>query len=65
MQTSKSATRDWSATLFLPKTSFPMKAGLPRLEPELLQRWGRIGLYRKLRQAAKGRAKFVLHDGPP
>jgi isoleucyl-tRNA synthetase len=65
MQSANTATRDWSATLFLPKTSFPMKAGLPRLEPELLKRWGAIGLYGKLRQAAKDRAKFVLHDGPP
>src|SRR6516165_3732003 len=57
--------RDWSATLFLPKTSFPMKAGLPRLEPELLHRWASIGLYGRLRRAAAGRPKFVLHDGPP
>jgi isoleucyl-tRNA synthetase len=62
---STTSQRDWSATLFLPKTSFPMKAGLPRLEPELLQRWERIDLYGKLREAAKGRPKFVLHDGPP
>ena len=57
--------RDWSATLFLPKTPFPMKAGLPRLEPELLRRWMGIGLYHRLRRAAAGRPKFVLHDGPP
>jgi isoleucyl-tRNA synthetase len=57
--------RDWSETLFLPKTDFPMKAGLPQREPELLERWERLGLYRRLRAEAKGRATFVLHDGPP
>ncbi len=57
--------RDWSATLFLPKTDFPMKAGLPEREPELLKRWERLGLYEKLRADAKGRTTFVLHDGPP
>ena len=57
--------RDWSKTLYLPETNFPMRAGLPQLEPKLLERWQRIGLYAKLRQEAKGRAKFVLHDGPP
>jgi isoleucyl-tRNA synthetase len=65
MDTTNTATRDWSATLFLPKTAFPMKAGLPQLEPKLLERWARIGLYTKLRAAAKGKPKFVLHDGPP
>jgi isoleucyl-tRNA synthetase len=65
MDDTKPATRDWSATLFLPKTAFPMKAGLPRLEPMLLQRWEKLGLYAKLRQAGKGKPKFVLHDGPP
>ncbi|SDO72909.1 Isoleucyl-tRNA synthetase [Filomicrobium insigne] len=57
--------RDWSKTLYLPKTDFPMKAGLPKLEPRLLERWERIGLYDKLRAEAKERHKFVLHDGPP
>jgi isoleucyl-tRNA synthetase len=57
--------RNWSETLFLPQTDFPMKAGLPQREPELLARWDRIGLYDRLRQAAAGREKFVLHDGPP
>src|ERR1700709_2449271 len=59
------AARDYSKTLFLPKTDFPMRAGLPQKEPELLARWDRIGLYGKLRAAAVGRPKFVLHDGPP
>ena len=59
------AARDYSKTLFLPKTDFPMRAGLPQKEPELLERWTRIGLYARLREAARGRVKFVLHDGPP
>lgn len=57
--------KDYSKTLFLPQTEFPMRAGLPQREPEILKRWYEIGLYEELRQAAKGRAKFVLHDGPP
>jgi isoleucyl-tRNA synthetase len=57
--------RDWSETLFLPKTDFPMKAGLPELEPKLLARWDEIKLYDRLREASRGRPKFVLHDGPP
>ncbi len=57
--------RDWSETLFLPKTDFPMKAGLPELEPRLLKRWAEIGLYEALREKSAGRPKFVLHDGPP
>ena len=65
MTDTKSATRDWSATLFLPQTPFPMRAGLPQLEPKLLERWAKLGLYHRLRAAAKGRPKFILHDGPP
>ena len=57
--------RDYSATLFLPQTDFPMRAGLPQKEPELLARWLRLGMYERLREAAKGKPKFVLHDGPP
>jgi len=59
------AARDYSETLFLPKTDFPMRAGLPQKEPEMLARWAKIGLYTRLREASKGRTKFVLHDGPP
>jgi isoleucyl-tRNA synthetase len=59
------AERDYSQTLFLPDTAFPMRAGLPQREPEILARWNAIGLYRRLRQEAKGRPLFVLHDGPP
>jgi len=61
----KSDSADYSKTLFLPQTEFPMRAGLPQREPEILKRWNEIGLYGKLREAAAGRAKFVLHDGPP
>ena len=56
---------DYKATVFLPKTDFPMKAGLPKLEPALLARWQQMDLYARLRDSAKGREKFVLHDGPP
>jgi isoleucyl-tRNA synthetase len=61
----KSNAKDYSQTLFLPQTEFPMRAGLPQREPEILKRWNRIDLYGQLRKRAKGRAKFVLHDGPP
>eukprot|EP01037_Dinobryon_pediforme_P002512 gene2512-2551_t len=56
---------DYSPSLFLPVTDFPMRAGLPKKEPEILERWLKIGLYEKLRAQAAGRTKFVLHDGPP
>ncbi|AZG84894.1 isoleucine--tRNA ligase [Pseudomonas syringae pv. pisi str. PP1] len=56
---------DYKATLNLPDTAFPMKAGLPQREPQTLQRWDSIGLYQKLREIGKDRPKFVLHDGPP
>jgi len=61
----KSGSTDYSKTLYLPQTDFPMRAGLPQREPEILKSWNEIGLYGKLRQAAEGRPKFVLHDGPP
>jgi isoleucyl-tRNA synthetase len=57
--------RDYSETLFLPQTEFPMRAGLPQREPQLLQRWNEIKLYERLREVQKGRTRFVLHDGPP
>ncbi len=56
---------DYSKTLFLPQTEFPMRAGLPQREPEILKHWSEIDLYARLRKTAAGRAKFVLHDGPP
>jgi isoleucyl-tRNA synthetase len=57
--------RDYSETLFLPKTDFPMRAGLPQKEPDILSRWQSLDLYGRLRAAAKGRPRFILHDGPP
>ena len=56
---------DYRETVFLPKTDFSMKAGLPQREPELLKRWEEMGLYKRLREESKGRPKYVLHDGPP
>jgi isoleucyl-tRNA synthetase len=58
-------TTDYRATVFLPRTSFPMRANLPAREPELLERWQRLDIYGRLRAAAAGREKFILHDGPP
>ncbi|MBB4143071.1 isoleucine--tRNA ligase [Rhizobium rhizoryzae] len=57
--------QDYSSTLFLPETDFPMRAGLPQKEPEMAKKWKDMGLYKKLRASAAGREKFVLHDGPP
>ena len=56
---------DYSSTLYLPQTDFPMRAGLPQKEPELVARWQQMDLYKQLRASAAGREKFVLHDGPP
>ncbi|MBC2773070.1 isoleucine--tRNA ligase [Rhizobium sp. AQ_MP] len=56
---------DYSKTLYLPETEFPMRAGLPQKEPEMAAKWKQMGLYKKLRASAVGREKFVLHDGPP
>ncbi|HEX3496477.1 MAG TPA: class I tRNA ligase family protein, partial [Methylocella sp.] len=56
---------DYSKSLFLPRTDFPMRGQLPRKEPELLARWREIGLYGRLTEAGRGKPKFVLHDGPP
>ncbi len=57
--------RDYRQTLFLPKTDFPMRAGLPKAEPQWLKRWEKLDLYAQLRKASKGRKQYVLHDGPP
>lgn len=57
--------RDYSQTLNLPKTEFPMRAGLPKKEPELIARWDNMQLYKKLREQSSDRPKYVLHDGPP
>jgi len=59
--------RDYRETVFLPETPFPMRAGLPRLEPEILERWREKELYNSLRKQrqADGAPLYVLHDGPP
>ncbi len=57
-------TPDYKDTLNLPKTDFPMRAGLPKREPAWLERWEKIGVYDRLREK-KGRTPFTLHDGPP
>ncbi|RMF33301.1 MAG: isoleucine--tRNA ligase [Alphaproteobacteria bacterium] len=57
-------TPDYKETVFLPHTNFPMRAGLPRREPDWLARWETLKIYDRLR-AKPGRPSFVLHDGPP
>ncbi len=56
---------DYKATLNLPKTDFPMRANLPRREPEILARWEELKLYHRLQEANAGKPRFILHDGPP
>src|SRR5918992_6038290 len=56
---------DWKDTLNLPRTDFPMKANLQAAEPQALARWAEMRLYDRIREARRGRPKFVLHDGPP
>ncbi|HMI40023.1 MAG TPA: isoleucine--tRNA ligase, partial [Sphingomicrobium sp.] len=56
---------DYRSTVFLPKTDFPMKAGLPQKEPLILAKWIEGKLYERLREARAGREKFIFHDGPP
>jgi isoleucyl-tRNA synthetase len=56
---------DYKSTVFLPKTEFPMRAGLPKREPLILERWESMNLFNRQREASKGREQFVLHDGPP
>jgi len=63
--TEKSPITDYSKTLYLPQTAFPMRAGLPQREPELARRWDDMDLYAQLRQDAQSRPLYVLHDGPP
>ena len=52
-------------TLNLPKTDFPMRANAKEREPQRIDHWKALDLYRKLRQERHGREKFILHDGPP
>src|SRR5579862_7681647 len=56
---------DYKKTVNLPQTDFPMKADLARREPEQLRRWAEQRIYQRIREVSKGRAQFVLHDGPP
>jgi len=56
---------DYRDTLNLPKTDFPMKADLPKREPVILKGWEEKKIYDKLRESAKNRGKYILHDGPP
>ncbi len=65
MSDTQDSQRDWRDTVFLPKTEFPMKAGLAQKEPAILEHWAKIDLYRKLRAERAGRERFILHDGPP
>ncbi|MEM9138364.1 MAG: isoleucine--tRNA ligase [Pseudomonadota bacterium] len=58
-------TVDYKSTLFLPNTDFPMRAGLPKREPEWLAHWAALDVYGKLREKGEGRPKYELHDGPP
>ena len=57
--------RDYRDTVFLPKTDFPMKAGLPQKEPQILAKWIEGNLESQIREARRGRDQFILHDGPP
>ena len=57
--------RDYRDTVFLPKTDFPMKAGLPQKEPLILAKWIEGNLEGQIRESRKGRDQFILHDGPP
>jgi isoleucyl-tRNA synthetase len=63
--TDTSTKLDYSKTLYLPQTDFPMRAGLPAKEPEFVARWQDMNLYKRLREDANGRPLYVLHDGPP
>ncbi len=62
---SRATETDYSATLFLPQTDFPMRAGLPDREPIWLERWNRLDIFARQREQAKDRPLFTLHDGPP
>ena len=65
MSDTSEAARDWRDTVFLPKTPFPMKAGLAQKEPAILAKWAADDLHGRLRAARSGRERFLLHDGPP
>jgi isoleucyl-tRNA synthetase len=56
---------DYKQTLNLPQTDFPMKANLAQREPEMLKKWEEMNIYQKIRETAKGKTPYILHDGPP
>ena len=56
---------DYNQTINLPKTEFPMRAGLPKREPEMLKRWQEQDIYHELLKKNEGKPRFSLHDGPP
>src|SRR5579875_362812 len=56
---------DYRNTVFLPQTSFPMRADLPRKEPQILAQWEEMKLWERMRAENRGARKFILHDGPP
>jgi len=62
---SESNDKKYKDTLNLPSTGFPMKANLANREPEMLKAWQEMDLYHRMREVARGRDKYVLHDGPP
>ncbi len=57
--------RDYNSTLNLPKTDFPMRAGLPKSEPQFLEKWEKENLYEKVLEKNKNNPKYIVHDGPP
>ena len=57
--------KDYNATINLPKTDFPMRAGLPKREPEMLRRWEEEDIYNEMLKKNEGKPLFSLHDGPP
>lgn len=57
--------KDYNATINLPKTDFPMRAGLPKREPEMLRRWEEADIYNEMLKKNEGKPLFSLHDGPP
>ncbi|MBP1930678.1 isoleucine--tRNA ligase [Ammoniphilus resinae] len=56
---------DYSKTLNLPKTDFPMRGNLPQREPEMQKQWEEMDIYKKVQERTSGRPKYILHDGPP
>ncbi len=62
---SGATTTDYRATLNLPDTPFPMRGDLPKREPGWVKEWSDQGVYQRLREARRGKPRFVLHDGPP